>query len=792
MLIKVIIFFGQLFCCTRFLEQQNRYSAGTSNFNVMQTLYNVNNRTDIESKNLTTNYFKNLNQNFGLNINGSCTYVATGMLLSYYDAFYDDSFIDEKYEAKSTISNSPINCESPGNKSDTYMNYFQNAGYEWGKYIETNRNNYFDYYLISKFDPKLSSYGGFQTIDPVSAYDQYWNLRSYFLMDRGLNNGTVEIYKTNSSDEDFDENLKKQIANGVPVMLNVQLDEIGAHTVVAYDYDEKDNSFVVHSGWKKIDGTALTCVTLKDLKCKSIDSALYLEYRSIHNHCDNYVKNNDSDYCICKSFEITDINSKGKLYRDVNPSFAISTNMSKDLMQLNRMAFKVSLKTHIGTAICTSIENCDGLSFTLGDTAFSELLAAIDSNGFILECEMIYPNIGGLFKKQICFSKEFSFVNETTNTHLIRYDDYDMGNAYVDNDEIKTNFQKQKTINGFTFYTRRFRTGKPTYKYVTLSPRRHGYTEAYIEYYFEKCLDRLDIQLSMWSTAKEEHIGKKEGEIKIQVLQPEREYYDYLYRDVVNVLEDGKLPENQLFRTYVMTFDKPVNVVRVYTNTFVESSNKSNNFGRVCIGDIYAFENKDSKKQPVLPTSGSELPYEPSYFNSISYMKNCYCYAFNITSSSGPVSPGNSWGLGKDNTYEYFSKFTLQWMTKLDAIKYGFYFEPIGKFEKCAEGHYKVALVANQTKEEVDGQLVYKEGYADYHWYRQNPDGSWSHKPGRCLVRSVDYNCNLIMDPENCVRKSREDVNYNDVPDELAYDVFIGFYEVSSFSASYYEDKYSY
>lgn len=37
-------------------------------------------------------------------------------------------------------------------------------------------------------------------------------------------------------------------------------------------------------------------------------------------------------------------------------------------------------------------------------------------------------------------------------------------------------------------------------------------------------------------------------------------------------------------------------------------------------------------------------------------------------------------------------------------------------------------------------------GY-DYHWYRQNSDGSWSHKTGTGAVTNQDYSKKIIMDP---------------------------------------------
>jgi hypothetical protein len=41
---------------------------------------------------------------------------------------------------------------------------------------------------------------------------------------------------------------------------------------------------------------------------------------------------------------------------------------------------------------------------------------------------------------------------------------------------------------------------------------------------------------------------------------------------------------------------------------------------------------------------------------------------------------------------------------------------------------------------------------ADYHWYRQDNVGCWSHKPGQTPARNVDNSGNAITDPKTCDR----------------------------------------
>ena len=43
----------------------------------------------------STYYFDNLEGNYGLNYKGSCGYIAIAMLLSYYDTYWNDYFIDD-------------------------------------------------------------------------------------------------------------------------------------------------------------------------------------------------------------------------------------------------------------------------------------------------------------------------------------------------------------------------------------------------------------------------------------------------------------------------------------------------------------------------------------------------------------------------------------------------------------------------------------------------------------------------------------------------------------------------
>ena len=72
----------------------------------------------------------------------------------------------------------------------------------------------------------------------------------------------------------------------------------------------------------------------------------------------------------------------------------------------------------------------------------------------------------------------------------------------------------------------------------------------------------------------------------------------------------------------------------------------------------------------------------------------------------------------------------------------------IGENAKCIPSHYKGALVVAPNR--------------DYHYYRENDDGQWTHKPGYKPSTSLDSNNNLITNPRNAARDYGGTLNYKD------------------------------
>ena len=116
------------------------------------------------------------------------------------------------------------------------------------------------------------------------------------------------------------------------------------------------------------------------------------------------------------------------------------------------------------------------------------------------------------------------------------------------------------------------------------------------------------------------------------------------------------------------------------------------------------------------------------------------------------MQPGTLGGIQR--TGEIQNKNDLLKLLNYDvAATNGTILTKTSKYAICPSNTYKVAL-------------VYDTVSCDYHWYRQNSDGTWSHKPGRKPVTNLDDDGNPILDPQSAAK---------------SYNTFVGFYYVEAF-----------
>jgi hypothetical protein len=164
------------------------------------------------------------------------------------------------------------------------------------------------------------------------------------------------------------------------------------------------------------------------------------------------------------------------------------------------------------------------------------------------------------------------------------------------------------------------------------------------------------------------------------------------------------------------------------------------------------------------PLSGYEPDFNPDLYNKHRGVKealNCFAYAFDYrklpkskdcTKDSCPVSfpqPGRASG------YPKWSKVNGKRCPDLMARLFGDVPDlKVSSFEgRCPRKYSKIALVVDEDE--------------DYHFYRLDSNGYWSHKPGATSVTHLDATKRPIYDPKLASRKYQDS--------GLHYDQFCGY-----------------
>lgn len=182
------------------------------------------------------------------------------------------------------------------------------------------------------------------------------------------------------------------------------------------------------------------------------------------------------------------------------------------------------------------------------------------------------------------------------------------------------------------------------------------------------------------------------------------------------------------------------------------------------------YHTKQFKQKPRrLPLSGWEPIYMPSIYNDpkkvIQVNHNCFAYAFDILDPpeckegedcKKPFhQPGYFGGHPRftDDGRKYCPDLLARLLADMPWIRETTF------YGKCRKRRSKIALVIDPDN--------------DYHFYRQDRDGFWSHKPGGQPVTNLDAAGKLIYNPELANRDYRKP----DLPkkDQLNYSVFCSF-----------------
>ena len=459
-------------------------------------------------------------------------------------------------------------------------------------------------------------------------------------------------------------------------------------------------------------------------------------------------------------------------YADMNSTFSWKTLYSEKWERDKNpyINFSILNSNRISIFKVTGIR---GTSYTLNTSQWEKVLFDISGEKYYVLVTLdsdSYP-----YWDDYWCRVEFTKPDTYQNTLYLAPNEYGFGDSYPTNETTKNNY-KSHTIRGFTFETRRYRVGYIHNEDIVMSPIREGINEAFIEYRFKTALTRIDVDLSHRREQSNELFSSSNGTAVVQ------QYIDNEWVTVLDLLSsDTNLPRNRNNKnTYKIGFLRASYRIRFYSH-YNGTSSGNNNRGRICIGNMAFYHSTYN-----LPLSEFELDYNPNSWNNTKTSQflwikryvyedsNCYSYAVNAqvdptTHSLEPMQPGQASGITiRDDDFLDTNKVLSA--IKSDATRLGFEFNSIDANTPCPEGTYKVAFVID-NQYSPDDSIDY-----DYHWYRQNSDGTWSHKPGITRVRNTDYSNKIIMDPRKCNRNADYGLNYN---------LFVGFYTTRPLNIMY-------
>lgn len=137
---------------------------------------------------------------------------------------------------------------------------------------------------------------------------------------------------------------------------------------------------------------------------------------------------------------------------------------------------------------------------------------------------------------------------------------------------------------------------------------------------------------------------------------------------------------------------------------------------------------------------------------------NCYTYAANANSPDKPKDPRLNLSVVSDTmkreTYPEFVAETIKGSEKAGLIF-------TGQAVSNERGFYNVVLLARPAK--PNAKDIY-DGH-EFHWLRQNPDGSWSHKYGPLNVTDLDFSGQKIEDVRKADFGNYRFIGYFKVPE---------------------------
>ena len=720
-------------------DKEKYYHASYFGNQSMMSYFAANKREPVKDS-FASVYFSHLNENIPYNVKGTCSFVALSMLLSYYDNYIHSYIVwgDMKAQTVVNIEDETISrdFQSPG---VTYapLNEIKNlSNSAYISYVEDHAYDYLDMLLMKNSYNLYGTYYLDNQSRPFGlSYSQQADLLDYYLWsDCHLGTNLTPHYLPYGTSEDvLIDKIKEQIDAGHPVIVNAQYVNFGGHTAVAYDYD--DNDIYVHFGWKDENGDALNHVSIYDMGCTRIESIVYCDLPdgAVPYVRYNYLKDLGNGSTETLDMETLESPTDVKVHK-LGSNYYVEWNSLMDDPFINQSGNKT---VNVKLIDCDN----DNVIYQTNTTQEKILIPSnirdqlVDANGKYDFKVKLNHNI----KDDKYFEKDFYVTNKDKHTAYLSC----LNNTSYTSTTIYADYTTQ---DGLDFKVKGKNFSKASNSLALVS-RRNNSRDSYADLYFPRGVSEISLKMAFYSNNDYNYFYNNKGQLYIEVFK------HGTYTKVYDFTENHEKisPVNSSYCKRTFKFDETTFIIRVHVKSQNITATSGTVQGRVLINALEVFSGRNN----CLPCNGYELDFNPNFaFNGYNYSGyNCYNYALNISEYSnkfGFLQPGFIGDIaGYNQAYdedEYFNLNTLAELAFKDSLPGaidvdGYTFNEIGAEDIAAPGCYKIALVITAS---------YCSN-SDYHWLRQNSDGTWSHKPGGTQTIDRDIDGNRIYHPETAV-----------------------------------------
>ena len=529
-------------------------------------------------------YFSNLNGRFGNNVKGSCTYVAVDMLLSYYDSFWVDDFLPEKYDGQNVFVDEAVldATESPGskNEADIEVNPYGLSGEEYYYLVNEYSDDIVHFDLLSRGIEKLDLYDENTKVLSLGTFlkDVRDVIFDYLDESTTLSRDDIKIGFENSDPTKMRGTIIEKVKQGIPVIVDAAAPLGGAHSFVAYDYDEEHDEIYCNAGWYN---ESTYHISMADLGYTGLQEIMYFEPTIEHETCLNYSRYDEYgdvvEICACSSMIPTEIEISNN-YLDVNPTFKWNSLIKEKWSEKDNLYHTLSiLRSNRYEAF--QIDDIFDNKYTLTSQEWKNVINDVADPSYY-----VYITIGSdtypywddyyclvSFREPNRYGLRSSFLPQDWGFEGRYYFSNELNSSSVASDPDR--MYTTVTQNELTINTERLRCGYIEESYIVLSPRREDAGRAYFEMNFDKPVYSFMYRACMWSASE-----NLDGTAIIQVKNAQGAWSTL--KDIP--ISSLKTKENGLTQFTELTLSGIYGLRFETTATATGDRNK----GRFCLGDI--------------------------------------------------------------------------------------------------------------------------------------------------------------------------------------------------------------